>query len=185
MRVRLEPRPPSRFREVMTSLAAIIATLGILGLLIALAGANPLTGFVLLVKSALFGKLALTETQAKASPLVLTGLAALVAFRIKFWNIGGEGQLLVGARAVIPEPLLIPGMILGAAVAGALAAAVPAFLKVRFEADEVVSTLMLNFIIAYFMAALLSGPWKDPVSGWTDSPDILSAAEWPIFWRGT
>jgi len=193
MRVRLEPRPPSRLRELATSLVAIIASLAILGFLIALAGANPLTGFFLLVKSAVFGKLALTETLAKASPLVLTGLAALVAFRIKFWNIGGEGQLLVGAmaaafigaRTVIPEPLLIPSMILGAAVAGALAAALPAFLKVRFEADEVVSTLMLNFIIAYLMAALLSGPWKDPVSGWTDSPDILPAAEWPTFWRGT
>ena len=124
---------------------------------------------------------------------MLTGLAALVAFRIKFWNIGGEGQLLVGAMAAayigaqpfIPEPMLIPAMILAAAVGGGLAAAVPAFLKARFEADEVVSTLMLNFIIAYFMAALLSGPWKDPVSGWTDSPDILPAAEWPTFWRGT
>ena len=193
MRVRLKSRPPSRFREVATSLAAVVASLGILGLLIALAGANPLTGFVLLAKSALVGKLALTETLAKASPLVLTGLAALVAFRIKFWNIGGEGQLLVGAMAAafigartgIPEPMPIPSMIFGAAIAGALAAAVPAFLKVRFEADEVVSTLMLNFIIAYFMAALLSGPWKDTVSGWTDSPDILPAAEWPTFWRGT
>src|SRR4029079_1039790 len=99
--------------------------------------------------------------------------------------VGAMAAAYIGARPFIPEPMLIPAMILAAAVAGGLTAAVPAFLKTRFEADEVVSTLMLNFIIAYFMAALLSGPWKDPVSGWTDSPDILPAAEWPTFWRGT
>jgi simple sugar transport system permease protein len=76
-------------------------------------------------------------------------------------------------------------MIVLAALAGALGAMVPAFLKTRFKVDDVVSTLMLNFIILYAMLAMLSGPWKDTATGWPDSPDILRAAEFPTLWRGT
>jgi simple sugar transport system permease protein len=191
--VALEARSYSTGREIVVSLLAAALSLLSVAVLILLAGANPLTGFAIMFAAAFGGKLAFTETLVKAAPMVLTGLAALVAFRVKFWNIGGEGQLLVGAMAaaylgaspLVPESLLIPAMIVGSAVGGAAAASVPGFLKVRLEADEVVSTLMLNFIIAYIMMALLTGPWKDPVTGWTDSPDILPAAEWSTFWRGT
>lgn len=193
MRLTLEPRQSSRLREIMMPFTAVAASLVICGLLIAIAGADPFSGFLIMADAAFGGKFQISETIVRASPMILTGLAALVALRARFWNIGGEGQLIAGAMAAawmganqsLPAPLLIPAMLLAAAAGGALLAAIPAILKTRLRVDEVVTTLMLNFIVLYIMMALLSGPWKDPVSGWTDSPDILPQAEFPILWAGT
>lgn len=193
MRLVARTRKVSRLHDALLPVLAVAASLVICGLLILIAGANPFTAFGIMISAAFGGKFALTETLARAAPLILSGLAALVALRTRFWNIGGEGQILVGAMAAawvgalsnLPAPLLIPCMLLGAALAGAALAAVPATLKLRLGVDEVVSTLMLNFIVMYVMMALLSGIWKDPVTGWADSPDILPAAEFPVFWRGT
>ncbi len=76
-------------------------------------------------------------------------------------------------------------MILGGAVAGAFWALLPAVLKTHYKVDDVVTTLLLNFIIFYGMMALLDGPWKDPLSGYPDSPDIRMEAEFPILLRAT
>ena len=129
----------------------------------------------------------------KAAPLVFTGLAVTVAFRAKFWNIGAEGQLLAGAMAAafigardgLPAWSLVPLMIGGGALAGAACALVPAVLKTRCRVDDVVTTLLLNFVIFYGMMALLDGPWKDPLSGYPDSPDIRAEAEFPILLQAT
>jgi len=193
MRLVPRTRKASRLQNALLPVLAVAASLIICGLLILIAGANPFMAFGIMISAAFGGKFALTETLARAAPLILAGLAALVALRTRFWNIGGEGQILVGAMAAawvgalpsLPAPLLIPSMLVGAALAGAALAAVPATLKLKLGVDEVVSTLMLNFIVMYVMMALLSGVWKDPVTGWTDSPDILPAAEFPVFWRGT
>ncbi len=193
MRISLEPRAPSRLREVLMPFVAVAVSLAICGLLIVIAGANPFEAFAIMASASLGGKFAITETLARAAPIILTGLCALVALRTRFWNIGGEGQLLVGAMAAawigareqMPAVLLVPAMLVGAALAGSALAAIPGLLKTRLKVDEVVSTLMLNFITMYLMMALLSGPWKDPVTGWTDSPDIRMEAEFPVFWAGT
>ncbi|MDR6755130.1 simple sugar transport system permease protein [Mycoplana sp. BE70] len=193
MRLIAKQHQTSRRRDAMMPVLAVAASLAICGVLILIAGANPFTAFGIMVSAAFGGKLALTETLARAAPLMLSGLAALVALRTRFWNIGGEGQIIVGAMAAawigalpqLPTHLLIPMMLIGAALAGAALAAVPATLKTRLGVDEVVSTLMLNFIVMYVMMALLSGIWKNPVTGWTNSPDILPAAEFPVFWNGT
>jgi simple sugar transport system permease protein len=129
----------------------------------------------------------------KAAPLVFTGLAVAVAFRARFWNIGAEGQLLagamaaafIGAREGLPGWSLVPAMILAGALAGAATAALPAALRVRLKVDEVVATLMLNFVVFYAMMALLDGPWKDPLSGYPDSPDIRMEAEYPALVSAT
>jgi simple sugar transport system permease protein len=193
MSIRLEARPATATRDVITPVLAVGVSLLLGAILIGIAGANPLSGYTVMFKAAFVGKVALTETLVRATPMVLTGLSAVVALRAQFWNIGGEGQLLAGAMAAayvgtlewLPQSLLIPTMIMAALAGGAAAASIPAVLKTQLKVDEVVSSLMFNFIISYLMLALLSGPWKDPVTGWTDSPDILSAAEWPTFWRGT
>ena len=120
-------------------------------------------------------------------------MAVALAFRAKFWNIGAEGQLLagamaaafIGAREALPAASLVPLMILGGALAGSLWALIPAVLKTRYKVDDVVTTLLLNFVIFYGMMALLDGPWKDPLSGYPDSPDIRAAAEFPILLRAT
>ncbi len=194
IRLRLEPRAATpTWLHLLLPLAAIIATLALSSLLILLAGADVPAAYRALFRGAFGGRFNLVETIVKAAPLVLTGLAVAVAFRARFWNIGGEGQLLagamaaafIGAREGLPASSLVPLMIAGGALAGAVTAAIPALLRVRLRVDDVVATLMFNFIIFYAMTALLDGPWKDPLSGYPDSPDIRMEAEFPILLRAT
>jgi len=174
--------------NLLLPLLAVLATLLLCGGLIVLAGANMFDAYYTLFSSALSSKFALTETLVKATPLIFTGLAVSIAFKAKFWNIGAEGQLLTGAMAAayvgavggLPAWSLIPLMLLAGAAAGAATAVVPAFLKTHYKVDDVVTTLLSNFVILYAMTALLDGVWKDPVSGYPDSPDILAAAEFPV-----
>ncbi len=194
MRLRLEQREKSSpWLNLTLPLIAIAATLVLCGGLIALAGANVIEAYTVLFASTLDSKFNIVETIVKATPLVLTGLAVAVAFRAKFWNIGAEGQFLLGAMAAVfvgtqeglPTWSLVPLMILCGILAGGLWAVLPAILKTRFKVDDVVTTLLLNFIVFYAMMALLDGPWKDPLSGYPDSPDILMDAEFPILLRAT
>ena len=194
IRLRLEPRSQTPlWLNLALPVAAVLAALALCSGLILLAGANVFTAYAHLFASALSTRFNLVETAVKATPLAFTGLAVAVAFRARFWNIGAEGQLLmgamaaafIGARQALPAWSLCPGMILAGAAAGALWAVIPAILKSRFKVDDVVTTLLLNFIIFYAMMALLDGPWKDPLSGYPDSPDIRMDAEFPILLRAT
>ncbi len=194
IRLRLEQREKtSPWLNLALPLAAIAATLVLCSGLIAIAGANVLDAYTILFMSAVDSKFNLVETFVKAAPLMLTGLAVAVAFRAKFWNIGAEGQFLFGAMAAVfigtqeglPAWSLVPLMILCGILAGGFWAAIPAFLKTRYKVDDVVTTLLLNFIIFYGMMALLDGPWKDPLSGYPDSPDIRMDAEFPILLSAT
>jgi simple sugar transport system permease protein len=125
----------------------------------------------------------------RATPLIFTGLAATLAFRAKLWNIGAEGQLYLGAMAAVavgtgwitgPPLLLIPMILIAGAMAGALGMAGPAYLKTRFGADEVVTTLLLNFIILIFIQMMLEGPLKDPMGmGWPQSSPVVDNAILP------
>jgi simple sugar transport system permease protein len=191
---RLEPRAHSPWwLNVLLPLAAVGATLVLCSGLVVLAGANVFTAYTKLFLSSLSTAFNLVETVVKAAPLVFTGLAVTVAFRAKFWNIGAEGQLLagamaaafIGAREGLPAWSLVPLMIAGGALAGSAWALLPAVLKTRYKVDDVVTTLLLNFVFFYGMMALLDGPWKDPLSGYPDSPDIRMEAEFPILLRAT
>jgi simple sugar transport system permease protein len=192
--IRLELRAQSPWwLNVLLPLAAVGATLILCSGLVVLAGADVFTAYSKLFLSSLSTGFNLVETVVKAAPLVFTGLAVTVAFRAKFWNIGAEGQLLagamaaafIGAREGLPAWSLVPLMIAGGALAGSVWALVPAVLKTRFKVDDVVTTLLLNFVLFYGMMALLDGPWKDPLSGYPDSPDIRMEAEFPILLRAT
>ena len=194
MRLRLELRTRTpAWMNVALPLAALAATIALTSGLVVLADAQVGEAWSALAAGAFGSRFNAIETLVKAAPLVLTGLAVAVAFRAKFWNIGAEGQLLagamaaawIGAREALPVPLLVPLMIVGGALAGGLWAALPAVLKLRYRVDDVVATLMLNFVIFYAMMALLSGPWKDPLSGYPDSPDIRFEAEFPILLEPT
>ena len=194
MRLRLEPRqstPP--WLNLLLPLAALTVALVLCSGLIAAAGADIIPAYGALFAGAFGSTFNTVETVVKAAPLVLTGLAVAVAFRARFWNIGAEGQLLAGAMAAafigglesLPVWTLAPLMILGGGIAGGLWASVPATLKVRYQVDDVVATLMLNFVMFFAMMALLDGPWKDPLSGYPDSPDIRLDAEFPILMERT
>ncbi len=194
IRFRLEQRTRSpAWLSLALPFMAVLVTLVLCSGLIALAGADVGEAYFWLFNGALGSRFNLIETIVKAAPLVFTGLAVSVAFRAKFWNIGAEGQLLagamaaafIGAREGLPAWSLVPAMIAAGALAGAFAATVPAVLKARYRVDDVVATLMLNFVIFYFMMALVDGPWKDPLSGYPDSPDIRMDAEFPVLVEAT
>ena len=166
----------------------------LLGALLAMAaGANPFATFGLILKGAAGSKFALLETLNRATPLIFTGLAVAVAFRARLWNIGAEAQLyagalvavVVGTQAGLPGPVALSLMALAAVLAGALLLLGPVLLKVRLGVDEVVTTLLLNFIMLLFVSMLLEGPLKDPMGmGWPKSPSLPRDARLPRLVEG-
>lgn len=188
--MRLEPRDQAPLSlSFGAPLLAILAALAICAVPLAVAGAPVLEAYGLMLQGALGGRLAITETLARAAPLILTGLAAAVAFRAKLWNIGGEGQLYLGAVAAVvvgstawaSSPyIMIPAVMLAGFAAGALLLLVPTLLKTKLGVDEVVTTLLLNFVVLLFVSLLVEGPLQDPMSmGWPQSEPIVEEATLP------
>lgn len=182
--MRLEPRAHVPFwLNITAPLGAIVLAFAFCALLILWAGAPIIPAYTALVKGAFGSTFALTETLTRAAPLIFTGLAAAVAFRAKLWNIGGEGQLYAGALAAtyfgtglvtLPPFLMIPFLFLMGAIAGGLLLLVPVILKLKLRVDEVVTTLLLNFVVLLFANYLLFGPWKDPLAmGWPQAAPII------------
>lgn len=176
---------------VLAPLGAIGAALVVAGLLIAVAGANAFEAYGLILEGAFGSRLGVTETLTRATPLILTGLAAAVAFRARLWNIGGEGQFYLGALAVTafglvpgiagaPAPVAILACLIVGALAGTLLLLVPVTLKLRFGVDEVVTTLLLNFVAILFVSMMIEGPLRDPLAfGWPQSVPAPDAALLP------
>ncbi len=190
--MRLERRADSPGAAwVLAPLGAIAATLGACALLVAWAGAPVGETYRLLLEGGFGSRFALTETLTRATPLILTGLSVAVAFRARFFNIGAEGQLYAGALAAVavgglhggagfdlPAGLLYCLMMLAAMAAGAALLLLPAWLKTRMAVDEVVTTLLLNFIMILFVSAMLDGPMKDPMAlGWPQSVTLKPELE--------
>ncbi|MDU8943447.1 ABC transporter permease [Ovoidimarina sediminis] len=177
--MRLEPvASRTMARTLGLPALALAGTVVVASLLAMLAGANPFATLGLILKGAAGSKFALLETLNRATPLIFTGLAVAVAFRAKLWNIGAEAQLyagalvtvLIGTKLGLSGPVAIPIMGVGAVIAGALMLLVPVILKVRLGVDEVVTTLLFNFIMLLFISMLLEGPLKDPMGmGWPKS----------------
>jgi simple sugar transport system permease protein len=181
----------SRAMLLAAPVGAVLATLAITSLLVAWAGAPVGRAYALLLEGGFGSRFAWTETLTRATPLILTGLAAAVAFRARLYNIGGEGQLYAGAMAAVavgglhggtgfeqPAWLLFPLMMAAAALAGALLLLGPALAKARLGVDEVVTTLLLNFIVLLGVSALLDGPMKDTSAmGWPQSVAIQDALQ--------
>jgi ABC-type uncharacterized transport system permease subunit len=194
--MRLEPRPTrSLLSEMAAPFAAILASLLLCSVLILWAGAPVKTAYAAMLYGAVGSKFALTETLVRATPLIFTGLSAAVAFRARFWNIGEEGQLYLGALAAtllgrgmisLSPPLMIPLlMIAGAVAAGSLAFCL-AFLKYRLGVDEVVTSLLSNFVISLLISMLIDGVLKDPMGmGWPQSEPIIPAGQLPQLLSGT
>ena len=145
----------------------------LLGSVILLAsGANPILTYAAMLRGSFGSVYAFSETLVKAIPLMLTGLGVAIAFRMRFWNIGAEGQFVWGAIAAsgvgiylqpyIPEGFLLPAVILGGMLAGAIWAGIPAALKAYIGVDETLTTLMLNYVAILFAQYLFYGPWRDP-----------------------
>lgn len=173
----------------LTPLAAIGVALALCAGLLVWADAPLGAAYVALVKGAVGSRFAISETLTRATPLIFTGLAVAVAFRAQLWNIGAEGQLYAGALAatllgtgLLPLPgwALPPVLFLGGALAGGLLLLLPTLLKLKLRVDEVVTTLLLNFIVLLFVNYLLFGPLKDPGGmGWPQAAPIVDAGVLP------
>lgn len=175
--------------------AAIAFTLLLASLLVLWAGKPVSQTYAAILEGGFGSVFAWSETLTRAVPLMLTGLAAAVAFRARLFNIGAEGQLYAGAMAAvivggmhdgaglheswgIPIPLLFGLMLLASALVGALLLLGPALLKAKLQVDEVVTTLLLNFIVLLGVGALLDGAMKDPTAmGWPQSVVLVSELE--------
>lgn len=182
---------PSRRAALLAPLGAVAFTLAACALLVAWAGAPVGAAYLALLDGGFGSRFALAETLTRATPLVLTGLAAAVAFRARFYNIGAEGQLYLGALAAVavggahggagfalPAPLLAAAMFAAAMLAGALWLAIAALLRTKLAVDEVVTTLLTNFVVLLFVSLMLDGPMKDPAAmGWPQSVALQPALE--------
>ena len=186
----IEPRQSvSVIRAGLAPIWAILAAMAICAVLILWTGTPVTTAYAHLIEGAFGSAFAINETLTRSIPLMFTGLAAAVAFRAKFYNIGAEGQLYAGALAAtyfgtgmitLPPPLMIPLLMVLGALAGGALLLIPVLLKTRMKVDEVVTTLLLNFVVLLMVGYLIEGPWKDPMSlGWPQAAPIIDEGVLP------
>ncbi|MCB1376868.1 MAG: ABC transporter permease [Alphaproteobacteria bacterium] len=131
---------------------------------------------------------AMSAILVQSAPLLIAGLAAAAAFRVRFWNIGIEGQMIFGSIActfiakndIGPESLRLPLMLLAAAVGGMAWIAVPGFLRLRLGLNEIISTLLLNYVALNFLLHLLYGSWQDPKSSFPHSEQYQPSERLPL-----
>lgn len=174
--------------------AAVVAALVVGAVMLALLGASPVEGFAAMVEGAFGGTRELTDTVSKAVPLLLVGVGITIAFRANVINIGGEGQIVLGALTATalalalpdwPAVLLLPVGLLAGLVGGAVWGAVPGALKAYFGVNEILSTIMLNIVAVQGMNFLLRGPMIDPaeVASGSRIPQTMrlpAAADLPV-----
>jgi len=189
MRLAFEKRKTvSRTALVLAPVLSFLVSLILTGILLVAFDANPFETYAAMFKGAFGTGRAFTETLVKAIPLMLTGLGVALAFKLKFWNIGAEGQLtLAGVAATwvaiywspwLPAPLLLPALVLVGAAAGALWAGIPALLKTGLKVDETLVTLMLNYVAILFSTHLYYGPWRDPKGYGFPGTEMFPQSAW-------
>ncbi len=172
MRLKLEPRPvASKWMGYASPLIAAGLTVIAAFILFGALGKNPLLALYTFAIQPLTSLYGLAELAIKATPLVLCALGLSVGFRGNVWNIGAEGQLTVGAICGGGVALwafgnegwwLLPAMIVAGALGGMAYGAIPAVLKNRFNANEILTSLMLTYVSIQFLGYLVTGPWRDP-----------------------
>ncbi len=164
-------RDPSMKISIVVPFVSFFCALAVGGVLLAIAGVNPLNAYISMLRESLGSFYGFTETLVKATPLILTALGLTIAFRMQLWNIGGEGQLAMGAfgatyvalySGLTNHVLLMICMFAAALMCGGLWGAIAGFLKARLNVNEVITTLLLNYVALSWVDYLVYGPWKDP-----------------------
>lgn len=172
MPIRFEKRlAPTPFMTVAVPVMSVVLALLFCAVFLALTGRHPIELYAAMVSGALGSAYGLSETTVKAIPLMLCGLGVAVAYRMQLWNIGAEGQLYLGAFAAtwlpltfpeLPAFIMLPTMVVLGAAAGALWALGPAYLRVKWRVNEIITTLMLNYVGILLVNYFVYGPWRDP-----------------------
>ncbi len=172
MRLELEKRAEdSKLMSLLSPALAILLTLASGAILFAMLGLNPAEALFVYFVEPLITSWSLQELIVKASPLILIGVGLAVCFMSNSWNIGAEGQFTVGAIAgsIVPVMfhqwdsfLVLPVMMVCGALGGMAYAAIPAVLKTRFGANEILTSLMLVYVAQFFLDWLVRGPWRNP-----------------------
>jgi ABC-type uncharacterized transport system permease subunit len=170
-------------------LASVLVALLLCSILIALAGVNPMRAYGAMLKGA-FGSISgVVDVVTKATPLLLTGLGTCVAFRSGQWNIGGDGQIYMGALGAtiigltltgMPPAVLIPAAVLAGFLGGAIWAAIPGLLKARRQVSEIISTLMLSYVASLIIEYLVNGPLQGSSSYMPQTNMVAEAARLPL-----
>ena len=173
LRVRKRGRPLHWLGYLLVVAAALVVSCLLGALMLALQGKPGLEGMALFLRGGFGDAWALQDAALKAIPIFLCSLGVAVAFRLQIWNIGAEGQFALGAvgatfvalnAALLPPMLVLPAMLAAAGIAGGAWGFIPALLKVRLGVNEIITTLMLNYIGILVLEYLIYGPWKDPQS---------------------
>ncbi len=186
---------PTRLTAVLVPIVSILLALIFGGILLLIAGESPIAVYRAMLRGALGDRNGVAETLVKTIPLLLTGLGVAVAFRMQLWNIGAEGQLYLGAITATglglyvlsetPGPVLIPTMIVAGLVGGAIWGLIPGALRAYLGANEIITSLMLNYVAILFAEYLVHGPWRDPRAfGFPGTPPLPDAA-WLPRWDTT
>ena len=190
-RIKLEPRleEPSTQLSLGVTLGAVLVALTLGGIVIAAVGGDPFASYAHIAKAS-FGDIGvLSDTIVKATPIILTALACSIAFRMKLWNIGAEGQFIMGAfgasaivlAPVLPEEtsrwLFLPVMAMAGMAAGAIWGYIPGYLKAKYNVNEIISTLMLNYIAISWVNFWIFAVWSE--GGFQMSPKFPDGAWLP------
>ncbi len=172
-------------------LLAVLLAIAMGGLFLLLLGYNPFSVYWAMLKGSLGSAGMQKETIKIMIPLCLATLGVTLAFKMRFWNIGAEGQICAGAIAAsyfayfhnyLPKEVLLPVMAIASIVAGGLWGLLPAIFKTRFGTNETLFTLMLNYIVWHFITYLREGPWRNPEGGFAATPRFEKQARLPDAW---
>ena len=196
MRLKLEKRPePSRFMQYATPVGAVLLTMIVGAIIFSLIGYNGLAAVYQVFIAPLTLSYKWGDIAVKASPLILIGVGLAVGNRAAIWNIGAEGQYIVGALAGTGIGLLtkdltgwwiLPSMLLAGLIGGAVWGGIPALLRNRFNVNETLSSLMLTYVAIHLMNQLVTGPWKDPMGFSFPQTALVTASQTlPILVPGT
>lgn len=189
MRIAIERRlNPSTWASWGGLALSILLALIMGGIVFFMVGANPLKAYSVMAAGAFGSLYNISEVLVKAIPLILCGLAVAISAKILIWNIGGEGQLAVGgigSAAIalflsphLPSFLVLPLMVLAGFIAGGLWASISGFLKARIGVNEILTTLMLNYVAIYWLEHLYFGPWRDPTGMGFPGTAIFPESAW-------
>jgi ABC-type uncharacterized transport system permease subunit len=191
----LEPRQePSRAMAYASPLLAVVLTLASGFVLFSMLGKDPVQAFYVFFVKPVQTYYGVGELLLKATPLILCATGLALGFRANVWNIGAEGQLILGALAgggiglyfdQVESAWLLPLMLFGGAVGGMAWAAIPAFLRTRFHTSEILVSLMLVYVAQLLLSWLVHGPWRDPAGyNFPQSPAFHAAAVVPLLMQG-